>query len=241
MQGRPMLDGDGVSSGGGCSDCILPLLGGIVTPLSPLLFIIVVICWWDPDHCPALPPDVRLANSLVRESHVCICKIFCICKEGYHPLWRDLIESAPSAGTIKRSSPNIWLGCWTESGCVKIVRERRIPCNPLAMLGSEAARYVSRIITFFLFTYLIVTPDRLGRPGRLSTPALDIPMLSLDIARSCFDTACSTPHSHTQLTMRDLYVNLHFEYLSSGSYSMYFSLELTLIYTETIASFLADN
>ncbi len=33
-------------------------------------------------------PDiaVRLANSLVRESHVCIWKIFCICKEGYHLL-----------------------------------------------------------------------------------------------------------------------------------------------------------
>ncbi len=29
---------------------------------------------------------VRLANSLVRESRVCVCKIFCICKEGYHPL-----------------------------------------------------------------------------------------------------------------------------------------------------------
>ncbi len=29
---------------------------------------------------------VRLANSLVRESRVCICKIFCIRKEGYHPL-----------------------------------------------------------------------------------------------------------------------------------------------------------
>ncbi len=29
---------------------------------------------------------VRLANSLVRESHVCVCKIFCIRKEGYHPL-----------------------------------------------------------------------------------------------------------------------------------------------------------
>ncbi len=29
---------------------------------------------------------VRLANSLVRESCVCVCKIFCIRKEGYHPL-----------------------------------------------------------------------------------------------------------------------------------------------------------
>ncbi len=29
---------------------------------------------------------VRLANSLVRESRVCVCKIFCIRKEGYHPL-----------------------------------------------------------------------------------------------------------------------------------------------------------
>ncbi len=29
---------------------------------------------------------VRLANSLVRESRVCICKIFCIHKEDYHPL-----------------------------------------------------------------------------------------------------------------------------------------------------------
>ncbi len=32
------------------------------------------------------------------------------------------------------------------------------------------------LFTFFLFTYLIVTPDR---SDRLSTPALDIPMLSL--------------------------------------------------------------
>ncbi len=84
---------------------------------------------------------VRLANSLVRESRVCICKIFCICKEGYHPLWRDPIESTPSVDTIERSSPSVCLGCWTESGCVKIARERRIPCNPLAMLGSKVARY----------------------------------------------------------------------------------------------------
>ncbi len=35
---------------------------------------------------PPLPPGVRLANSLVRESRVCVCKIFCIRKEGYHPL-----------------------------------------------------------------------------------------------------------------------------------------------------------
>ncbi len=42
-----------------------------------------------------------------------------------------------------------------------------------------------------------------------------------------------------QLTMHDLYVYLHFEYLSSSPYSMYPSLELTLIYTETIALFLA--
>ncbi len=42
-------------------------------------------------------------------------------------------------------------------------------------------------------------------------------------------------HVHTQLTTRDLYVYLHFGYLSSGSYSMYPSLELTLIYTEIIA------
>ncbi len=33
-----------------------------------------------------LQNSVRLANSLVRESRVCVCKIFCICKEGYHPL-----------------------------------------------------------------------------------------------------------------------------------------------------------
>ncbi len=41
--------------------------------------------------------------------------------------------------------------------------------------------------------------------------------------------------------MRNLYVYLHLEYLSNGSYSMYFSLELTLIYTETITSFSADQ
>ncbi len=44
-----------------------------------------------------------------------------------------------------------------------------------------------------------------------------------------------------QSTMPDLYVYLHFKYLSSGSYSMYPSLELTLIYTETIALFSADK
>ncbi len=48
-------------------------------------------------------------------------------------------------------------------------------------------------------------------------------------------------HSHTQLITRNLYVYLHLEYLSNGSYSMYFSLELTLIYTETITSFSADQ
>ncbi len=42
-------------------------------------------------------------------------------------------------------------------------------------------------------------------------------------------------HVLTQSTTRDLYVYLHFEYLSSSLYSMYLSLELTLIYTETIA------
>ncbi len=40
-----------------------------------------------------------------------------------------------------------------------------------------------------------------------------------------------------QSTTRNLYVYLHFKYLSSSSYSMYPSLELTLIYTETIALF----
>ncbi len=44
-----------------------------------------------------------------------------------------------------------------------------------------------------------------------------------------------------QSTTHDLYVHLHFKYLSSGSYSMYPSLELTLIYTETIALFSADQ
>ncbi len=44
-----------------------------------------------------------------------------------------------------------------------------------------------------------------------------------------------------QSTTRDLYVYLHFEYLSSSSYSVYPSLELPLIYTETIALFSADK
>ncbi len=44
-----------------------------------------------------------------------------------------------------------------------------------------------------------------------------------------------------QSTTRDLYVYLYFTYLSSSSYSMYPSLELTLIYTETIALFSADQ
>ncbi len=51
----------------------------------------------------------------------------------------------------------------------------------------------------------------------------------------------ATPHSPMQSTMRDLYVYLRFKYLSSGPYSMYPSLELTLIYTETIALFSADQ
>ncbi len=42
-------------------------------------------------------------------------------------------------------------------------------------------------------------------------------------------------HTLTQSTTRDLYVYLHFRYLSNSSYSVYPSLELTLIYTETIA------
>ncbi len=50
-----------------------------------------------------------------------------------------------------------------------------------------------------------------------------------------------TPHSPMQSTTRDLYVYLYFKYLSSSSYSMYPSLELTLIYTETIALFTADK
>ncbi len=44
-----------------------------------------------------------------------------------------------------------------------------------------------------------------------------------------------------QSTTLDLYVYLHFKYLSSGPYSMYPSLELTLIHTETIALFSADK
>ncbi len=50
---------------------------------------------------------VRLANSLVRESCVYVCKIFCIRKEGYHPLWRDPKESTLSVDTIERSSPSL--------------------------------------------------------------------------------------------------------------------------------------
>ncbi len=44
-----------------------------------------------------------------------------------------------------------------------------------------------------------------------------------------------TPHSHTQPITRDLYVYLHFKYLSRDSHNMYPSLKLTLIHTETIA------
>ncbi len=75
-------------------------------------------------------------------------------KEGYHPLWRDPIESALSADMIERSSPNICSGCWTEGGCVKIARERRIPCNPLTMLGSKAARYAWESSGIYSFSVL---------------------------------------------------------------------------------------
>ncbi len=33
--------------------------------------------------------SVRLANSLVRESHVCVCKIFCIHKKGLLPALKE--------------------------------------------------------------------------------------------------------------------------------------------------------
>ncbi len=66
------------------------------------------------------------------------------------------------------------------------------------------------IYYFFPFTYLIVTPDRSGCSDHLSTPALGVPMLSLDIARSRFNITYSTPHSHMQITTRDLYEYLRF-------------------------------
>ncbi len=113
-----------------------------------------VQCNWAGRPCRQIGISVRLANSLVRESHVCVCKIFCIHKEGYHPLWRNPIESAPSVDTIERSSPSIHLGCWTESGCVKIARERRIPCNLLTMLGSEVARYAQESSVIYSFNVL---------------------------------------------------------------------------------------
>ncbi len=37
---------------------------------------------------------------------------------------------------------------------MKIVRERRIPCNPLAMLGSEVARYAWESSGIYSFSVL---------------------------------------------------------------------------------------
>ncbi len=86
----------------------------------------------------------------------------------------------------------------------------------------------------YLFTYLIVTPDR---SGRLSTPTLGIPML-LHSSRHYRIILHTLP---CNLQTCDLYVYLHFKYLSSSPYSMYPSLELSLIYTETIVLFSADE
>ncbi len=74
----------------------------------------------------------------------------------------------------------------------------------------EQGDILSRFIHFLPFTYLIVTPDRPDRSDRLSAPALGVPMLSLDIARSRFDITYFTPHSPTQITTHDLYEYLRF-------------------------------
>ncbi len=117
--------------------------------------------------------------------------------------------------------------------------EIHVAISKIAVAAEQALCH--DLFTFYLFTYLIVTPDR---SDRLSTPALGIPMLSLQCGASSLLFASisrATPHSPMQSTTRDLYVYLHFEYLSSSSYSVYPSLELTLIYTETIALFSADK
>ncbi len=56
---------------------------------------------------------------------------------------------------------------------VPIHDHRAIPHLRYLLQGRHC---LSRFIHFFPFTYLIMTPDR---SGRLSTPALGIPMLSL--------------------------------------------------------------
>ncbi len=91
---------------------------------------------------------------------------------------------------------------------------------------------MSRFIHFFSF-YL---PNRDSGPVR---PLIDTSAWRSHVITSTLrilaSILCATPHSHTQFTMRNLYVYLHFKYLRSSSHSMYPSIELTLIYTETIA------
>ncbi len=100
---------------------------------------------------------------------------------------------------------------------------------------------MSRFITFFLFTYLIVTSDRSGPLGPLIDTSAQRSHVIAPTLRIFASILRDTPHSLMQSTMHDLYICFHFKYLSSSSYSMYLSLELTLIYTETIALSSADN
>ncbi len=93
---------------------------------------------------------------------------------------------------------------------------------------------MSRFISFFPF-YL---PNRDSGPvGPLIDTSAWRSHVITPTLRIFASTLHATPHSPMQSTMHDLYVYLHFKYLSSNPYSMYPSLELTLIYTETIAYF----
>ncbi len=91
---------------------------------------------------------------------------------------------------------------------------------------------MSRFIHFFPF-YL---PNRDSGPVRplIDTSAWHSHAITSTL-RILTLISCTTPHSHTRLTTRDLYAYLHFKYLSSSSHNMYPSLKLTLIHTETIA------
>ncbi len=97
---------------------------------------------------------------------------------------------------------------------------------------------MSRFIHFFPF-YLLNHDS--GPVGPLINTSAWHSHVITPTLRIFTSTSRATPHSPMQSTMRDLYVHLHFKYLSSNPYSMYPSLELTLIYTETIALFSADS